>query len=132
MNICCLRMMSILEMLCPYFFPSHRPMPSKSDSRQQSIISNLFQIKTQFNDLRDESMGLCTNQQIRFDPIIGLAVGLVRRYPLSQTLLTSTSKMASSTRLFKTLNSRSKARSIFIRSPATLPPANFLSRSFKP
>ena len=29
-------------------------------------------------------MGQCTNPLIRFDPIRGLAVGLVRRYPLVQ------------------------------------------------
>ena len=27
-------------------------------------------------------MGLCTNQQIRFDPIIGLAVGRITRHPV--------------------------------------------------
>jgi len=75
-------MMNILEMLCPYFFPSHRPMPSKSDSRQQSIISNLYRIKTQFNDLSDKSEGRCTNPLIRFDQIKGLAVGRIIRYPL--------------------------------------------------
>ncbi len=35
-----------------------------------------------FNDYSNETKGQCTNPLIRFDPIIGLAVGLVRRYPL--------------------------------------------------